>query len=129
MSLTWKDAAATVGVVLAAGVVISLLSGMGEAVTERWMYGSVLLFVIASFTALLTGTAYLMERAWTSAVTYALAVAVVLITIVNLFLNSQAWFIALAVAIGLMWLEFILVHLFSQEPGVPQAPTSRGAAV
>ncbi len=129
MSLTWKDAAATIGVILSAGVVIALLSGVGESIDERWMYGSAILFAIAGITALLTGTASLMKRVWTSITTYTLASVVVLITAVNIFLNSQAWFIVLAVAIGLMWVEFVVVHLFSTKAASHYTPTSSGVAV
>lgn len=130
MSLTWKDAVATLGAVLVTGVVIALLSGVGGLIDERWIYASVIIFAIAGFTALITGTAYLMNRAWTSVTTYALAAVVVFITAANIFLNSQEWFIALAVVIGLMWLEFVLVHLFSAAPTAHHhTPSSRGAAI
>jgi len=129
MSLTWKDAAVTVGAVLVALVAIGLVMGFGDTIDGRWMYGSALLFAITGFTALLTGTASLMERIWTSVTTYVLSLAVVTITAVNIFTNSETWFIILASAIGLLWLEFIGVHLFTNTPGMHHPTSHRGATI
>lgn len=124
MSLTWKDGTATVGFVVATVLTIAIMAGFGESIDARWAYGSALLFIILAFTAMLTGAASLMERAWTSTSTYILGGLAVLFTAVNIFLNSEILFGMLAVVITLLWVEFVSVDWFSSRPPTHHTPTS-----
>lgn len=124
MSLTWKDGIATIGFLFVAAITIAIMAGFGGSIDARWAYGSALLFIVLAFTAMLTGTASLMQRSWTSTSTYILAGLAVILTALNIFLNSEIWFAMLAVVITLLWAEFVSVDWFSSRPPTHHTPTT-----
>lgn len=117
MALTRKDTVATVSIVVAAGIVLALMMGAFESVESRWAIGTFALFILAGVTGAITGTARMMRGAWSAIALYLLTIAAVTITLVNAFINSEAWFVAMGITLALAWLEFVAVDLFATDSG------------
>ena len=117
MALTRKDTVATVSIVVAAGIVLALMMGAFESVESRWAIGTFALFILAGVTGAITGTARMTRGAWSAIALYLLTIAAVTITLVNAFINSEAWFVAMGIMLALAWLEFVAVDLFATDSG------------
>lgn len=115
MSLTWKDTVATVAAVIVVAFTVTLMLGAFEDIESRWALGTFAVFLVGGLTGLITGTTKMMRSAWSSIALYILSIAAVTIALVNAFLNSEAWFVAMAVTITLLWLEFVGIDLFSRN--------------
>ncbi len=115
MSFTWKDSAATISAVVVVGFTLALMLGAFENIEARWALGTFAVFLLAGLTGLITGTAKMMERPWSTLGLYILSLAALTITIVNAFLNSELWFVAMAIIVVLTWLEFITIDLFGRS--------------
>lgn len=120
MSLTWKDALASASLLLVVGFTGMLMTGAFDANQSRWAFGTLAIFVIGGLTGILTGASKMLERAWSASLLYILSAGATIITLANAFINSEAWFIAMAAIFVLMWLEFVLIDFFS-----PHASTKR----
>ena len=126
MSFTWKDSVATISMIVAVTLAISLTAGAFESIESRWALATFALLVLGGITGLITGTVKMMERTWSIILLYVVTVAALTITVVNAFLNSQLWFMALVIAYAVVWLEFLSVDLTTRTPRTPGLP--RGGA-
>jgi hypothetical protein len=115
MSFSWKDTIATISLVIAAGFSIALLLGAFEALEGRWALGTLGLLLVGVITGLVTGTAKMMKDMLSSAATYILAASAVVITIVNAFINSEVWLIAMLATIILLWLDFVTTDMLGKD--------------
>lgn len=115
MSFSWKDTIATISLVIAAGFSIALLLGAFEALEGRWALGTLGLLLVGVITGLVTGTAKMMMNMLSSTATYILAVGAVVITIVNAFINSEVWLIAMLATIVLLWLDFVTTDMLGED--------------
>lgn len=116
MSFSWKDTVATISMVLVILLATLLFIGAFDGIEARWALGTFALFLIGGATGLMTGTARMMERTWSSLSLYLLSVGALVITFVNAFLNSGAWFAAMVVAYALIWIEFVGIDLVVHGP-------------
>lgn len=126
MSFTWKDTVATISMIVAVTLAISLTAGAFESIESRWALATFALLVLGGITGLITGTVKMMERTWSIILLYVVTVAALTITVVNAFLNSQLWFMAMVIAYAVVWLEFLSVDLTTRTPRTPGLP--RGGA-
>ena len=126
MSFTWKDTVATISMIVAVTLAISLTAGAFESIESRWALATFALLVFGGITGLITGTVKMMERTWSIILLYVVTVAALTITVVNAFLNSQSWFMAMVIAYAVVWLEFLSVDLTTRTPRTPGLP--RGGA-
>ena len=126
MSFTWKDTVATISMIVAVTLAISLTAGAFESIESRWALATFALLVLGGITGLITGTVKMMEHTWSIILLYVVTVAALTITVVNAFLNSQSWFMAMVIAYAVVWLEFLSVDLTTRTPRTPGLP--RGGA-
>lgn len=126
MSFTWKDTVATISMIVAVTLAISLAAGVFESIESRWALATFALLVLGGITGLITGTVKMMEHTWSIILLYVVTVAALTITVVNAFLNSQLWFMAMVIAYAVVWLEFLSVDLTTRTPRTPGLP--RGGA-
>lgn len=126
MSFTWKDTVATISMIVAVTLAISLTAGAFESIESRWALATFALLVLGGITGLITGTVKMMEHTWSIILLYVVTVAALTITVVNAFLNSQLWFMAMVIAYAVVWLEFLSVDLTTRTPRTPGLP--RGGA-
>jgi hypothetical protein len=117
MSLTWKDTVATIAAIIVITFTVTLMMGAFDDIEARWALGTFAVFLVGGVAGLITGTAKMMRSAWSSIALYLLSIAAITITIVNAFLNSEVWFVAMAATITLLWLEFAGIDLFSRDDG------------
>ena len=113
MSFSWKDTTATVSMVMVVGFTTALMLGAFNDIESRWALATFAVLLLGGVTGLITGTSRMMSKTWSTVSLYVLSIAVLVIAVVNAFLNSEAWFVAMAVAYVLIWLEFIGIDLFS----------------
>lgn len=115
MSTVWKAVTATIGVIVVGVMTYAMMAGFASEVDARWALASFGVFIVAGITGLLTGTEPLMKHLWSRVVLYILSAALLVITVTNVFLNSQEWFVALAITVALLWLEFTSVDLLTHD--------------
>lgn len=113
MTFSWKDTTATVSMVIVVVFTLALMMGAFNTIDARWALGTFAVFLLGGVTGLITGTARMMQRVWSSLFLYVLSLSALAITIVNAFLNSEVWFVAMTAAYVLIWLEFVGIDLFS----------------
>lgn len=123
MSTVWKDVWATAGLIVVGVIMYTMMAGFAADFDARWAVASFAVFVVAGVTGLITGTAPLMKRTWSAVTLYALFTALLVITITNAFLNSEAWFVALGINVALLWVEYVGVSLFTHETTHGSRPT------
>lgn len=117
MKFSWKDTAATTGVVVIIGLVIALMMGAFESIDGRWALGTFAVLLVGGLTGLITGTAGMMQKAWSSVALYILTASALVITLANAFLNSEAWLVAMGAVMILLWLEFVSTDLLGRRSG------------
>lgn len=128
MRLTWRDGATTL--LLGAVVVIAF------ATTQAWDWpllgsyrsASIVLFGVGMAMCILGGSAESMTGAGRSAsamLATTLGVLALALFIVTLITGSEAWFVALAVDIAVLWAVSTLRHVFlSHRPITGPVPAS-----
>ena len=115
MSTGWKAVTASIGLIVVGAMTWAMMAGFAADYDSRWAVASLVVFVVAGITGLITGTQPLMKRAWSRVTLYILFAALLVITATNAFLNSEAWFVALGINVALIWLEFVGLDLFASE--------------
>lgn len=116
MTLTWKDAVATLLVVGVGIVTYARLKGFDWPLLGSWRAGVLVLFGLGIATCIVAGSGSVPDKnAWTVAGSVLGGVAFALI-IAGLIANSKMVFLALALDILALWLLTTMHHII--EKGV-----------
>ena len=113
MSLSWKDAVATLVVGAAAVVTYARVKEFDWPLLTSWRMGSLVLLVLGLGTCIVVGSGVVPTKdGWTITAT-TLGVAAFIFGIIGMAINSKLAFLALAAGIIALWLLTTLHHLIT----------------
>ena len=110
MSLSWKDAAATLLVGAAGVVAYAKIRGFSWPLLASWRVPIIILFTIGLATCILVGSGVIPDKNnWTILATVFGSIAALLL-IAGLFIGSKVIFLALMADIVLLWIMATIHH-------------------
>ena len=113
MSLTWKDAIATIMVGIAGVLTFAMLKGFDWPLLTNWRTGTLLLMAIGLGTCVFVNSDSLpTKNTWTDAAG-ALGILAIILSFAGLVSNSKVLFVALAIDIAALWVLGTLHHIFT----------------
>ncbi len=116
MSLTWKDAAATLLVGAVGIIAYTKIKGTSWPLLGSWRTSTLALLVLGLTTCIIVGSGFVPSKnGWTSIATV-LGVAAFIFAIAGLVVNSKLIFLSLAADIFALWAVTTLHHVIT--PGV-----------
>ena len=134
MRATWRDGVATLFVVLVGVVVLAVYRSWDWPLLGSYRAGTVALLVLATPMCAVGGYAFWNSIAFQHpiqamrdpllAVTMALGPVAIVLVIGGLVAGTEAWFLGLAVLIGLKWLLATTRHIVELEPSMRGRPVT-----
>lgn len=114
MSLTWKDALATLLVGLAGVITYAKVKGFNWPLLGSWRTSTVVLLALGLGTCIIVGSGFIAAKnGWTSLATI-LGVTAFIFAIIGMIVDSKLMFLALAADIFALWVITTFHHVITE---------------
>lgn len=111
MSLTWRDAIATLLVGVAVIITYARVKGLNWPLLSSWRMGIIVLLVLGLGTCIVVGSGGVpAKNSWTT-ISAGLGMLAFMLALVGLIINSRVMFLALAADIVVLWVISTLRHI------------------